>query len=217
MDTITLWEKFQTFRTQNPIEFTQEELERVERDILMPRKGVASDEYVDFLLWCEDLGSRQKCFAEFVEKVFPVSEYPKLLEVGCGKTARLSKILAKHGYQMTAMDPKVERFATEKDGVGCIADFFDWKKTELAEYDAVVAQEPCEATEHIVRACVNQKKKFVMALCGVPHKLLNGEWPQDAYAWYQYLQEIGGDACVLTDLKLGGGYVSHILYTPMVY
>ena len=80
---------------------------KVEEDIIKPRNGVVSDEYVDFMLWTKGLKTRQEYFAEYVEKFFPQETYHKLLEVGCGRTARLSELLAAKGYQMWAMDPQV--------------------------------------------------------------------------------------------------------------
>ena len=62
------------------------------------------DEYVDFNLWMRGLKSRQDYFADYISEKLPVEKYRKLLEVGCGKNPRVSKVLAEKGYQMTSMD-----------------------------------------------------------------------------------------------------------------
>ena len=50
-----LLEKFHTFCEENPLEFQEEQLRKVEDDIIKPRNGVVSDEYVDFILWTKGL------------------------------------------------------------------------------------------------------------------------------------------------------------------
>lgn len=210
-----LLEKFHTFCEENPLEFQEEQLKKIEDDIIKPRNGVVSDEYVDFILWTKGLKTRQEYFAEYVEKLFPQETYHKLLEVGCGRTARLSKLLATKGYQMWAMDPKVDpqvvSESAEVHNVSCRKARFTFEKTDITEFDGIVAQEPCEATEHIIRECVAKKKDFVISLCGVEHRLMNGEMPEDVFAWYHYLEEIGGDNCTLVRPKLIPGIMSHVM------
>ncbi len=200
--------QFQMFCVENPLGFDEDELSKIKRDIVTLGNGVKSDEYVDFVLWNKGLKTRQESFAEYIEKVLPKERYHKLLEVGCGKRARLSEYLVKAGYDMTGIDPKIEDSAGY---VRCIRGEFDWKSTDISEYDAVVAQEPCEATEHIVRACVQNRKNFVIFLCGTPHRLLTGEVLADVWEWYKYLLEIGGENCGLFNPKLIKGYESNIL------
>ncbi len=95
-----------------------------------------------------------------------------ILEVGCGSYPRLSLLLKAQGHSLTCMDPGAE--LVEEEGIEVRREAFDWESVDLGGYDFVVAQEPCEATEHIVRACTGQRVPFAMVLCGVPHALLCG-------------------------------------------
>ena len=49
---------------------------------------------------------------EFVIRHYPVSVYPRVLEIAAG-SGRLSRLLAHKGYQVTAMDPElvIDRYA----------------------------------------------------------------------------------------------------------
>lgn len=47
-----------------------EQFSKVKEDIINPRTGVVSDEYVDFILWTRGLKSRQEYFAEYIEKCY---------------------------------------------------------------------------------------------------------------------------------------------------
>ncbi len=204
-------EKFTFFCRENPFGFTEEQLHKIQADILKSDKRVVTDEYIDFLLWTKGLQSRQQYFATYLEKILPISKYRNLLEVGCGRNAALAKMLAEKGYCMTAMDPQL----TEEDSaifpVIGIRDSFVYDKVDLQEYDAVIAQEPCDATEHIVRACLEQRKNYVISLCGTAHRLINGEMPKDAYAWFEYLQQIVPDNSVLIYPDLIPGYLTPVL------
>ena len=202
-------EKFKLFCEENPLDFDKEQLKKVEGDILN-RKNVVSDEYVDFILWQKGLKSRQEYFCECVEKLFPLEKYPHLLEVGAGKNARLSKMLSEKGYRMTAIDPKIaessdfEKLKLQKDTFLCGI-------TDISSYDAIIAQEPCEATEHIIRACVKQEKDFFISLCGTPHTLINGETPETVFDWYQYLDEIAGESSLLFRMDMIPNYITYVI------
>lgn len=208
---VALAEKFLVFHEENPFGFSEEQLRKAETDITNPRNGIVSDEYVDFVLWTKGLKSRQEYFAGFVEKILPPVRYQKLLEVGCGRTACLSKLLAVKGYSMTAMDPQLMPESAAGHNISFRQDTFAFGKTDISEFDALVAQEPCEATEHIIRECTAKKKDFVIGLCGAPHRLMNGEMLEDVYAWYHYLEKTGGSNCVLITPDIIPGYVSHVI------
>lgn len=202
---------FQTFCEENPFGFLEEQLKKVEADIIKPKDGIVTDEYVDFILWTKGLKSRQEYFAEYVKEIFSNTSYKKLLEVGCGRRAGLSRLLLAEGYEMTAMDPQVILESVEGQNINCIKESFVFGQTDITEFDGIVAQEPCEATEHIIRECVDKKKDFIISLCGVAHPLMNGEMPEDVWAWYDYLEEIGGCNCVLVNPKIVPGYASYVI------
>lgn len=203
-------EDFLVFYKENPLDFTKEELKKVFDDIVNPRGGVVYDETVDFCLWKKNLKTRQQYMAEYVKSRFPKEQFPHLLEVGCGKRARLSELLVENGYQMTAMDPLVSRTEPERPELVCISECFDYKTTELSGYDAVIAQEPCEAAEHIIRACTVAGKPFCVSLCGAPHRLISGEEPESLAAWHERLLQTGNGGCRITKQDLIPGYISHL-------
>lgn len=220
---------FEKFYVTNPYDFSEEEFEKVRQDIEHPRKGVVFDEYVDFNLWTRGLKSRHTYFADYISKQLPINKYKKLLEVGCGRNPRVSRLLEQKGYIMTAMDPVIScEYMMEQKGdisngdgnmerirntskVDCIKAEFDFSKTDISDYDAIIAQEPCEATEHIVRACVEQEKDFIIALCGVPHVLINGVEPKNVEEWYEHLEEIGGENCFIINSKMVPGYFCPVM------
>ncbi len=197
------------YKKTNPHELTSQELESLEREVKKPESRHLSDRYCDFKLWCMKLPCRQESFANFIAKKLSKQPGAKILEVGGGRTGRLSRFLGEKGFQVTCIDPKIEM--TNAKGVKFIKAKFDYRKFDLSEYDYVVAQEPCEATEHIVRACINQEKPFIMSLCGVPHKLISGATPKDEREWYNYLLGIASEKMKLNYLSLDPITVTPIL------
>lgn len=195
-----IWYQFERFKKLNPCELTSLELIDLEKEIKKHCGDIHSDQYLDFLLWCNGYPSRQEIFANYLVKHLPQKPGTKILEVGCGRTARLSRILAEKGFQMTCIDPKVDSSCF--NGISSIKGKFDYRKFDLSEYNFVVAQEPCNATEHIIRACTNQDKPFIVSLCGVPHKLISGEMPKKLDDWYNYLWKIAKDKTQLITLSL---------------
>lgn len=175
------------YKESNPNELSEEQFRKLEHEIEYPKEEGISDEYFDFKLWCIDRPSRQEYFANFLSKKLLKHQGAKILEVGGGRTGRLSRMLAKKGFDMTCIDPKLE---FEGNEIKCIREKFDYKKFDLTSYDYVIAQEPCEATEHIVRACIAQDIPFFIILCGTSHRLISGKKPKTAREWYEYLENI---------------------------
>lgn len=177
---------FSTYRHINPHELSTKQLNDLEKEIKHLGKDLMSDQLLDFLLWSKGLPSRQESFANFVLKKLAKTSYKKILEVGGGRTARLSRIIAKAGYEVTCIDTIIEK-EFKSDNLTLIKDMFDYKTFDLSDYDFIIAQEPCDATEHVLLACKAQNKPFYMSLCGVPHKKLSGEIPKSCNDWYNYL------------------------------
>lgn len=202
-------EDFLAFSKENPLNFTTEELIKICEDLLEPRRGVIYDETVDFCLWKKGFKTRQQYMAEYVKKRFPKEQFPRILEVGCGKQARLSKLLVENGYKMTAMDPLVSLTETGMPGLTCFPESFDCKSTDISGFDAVIAQEPCEAAEHIIRACTLVEKPFCVSLCGAPHRLISGEEPETLAQWHEQLLRAGKGRCQISKLDFIPGYISH--------
>lgn len=188
------------YRKVNPNRLTQEQFAALEQEILHRREGTISDEYLDYKLWCQGLPSRQECFAAYLkDNILPAGKI-RILEVGCGRYAGLSVQLKKMGYRMTCMDPRAETAGAE--GIEVRRETFFYKNADLKDFDFVVAQEPCDATEHIVRACVSQKVPFIIALCGVPHERIGGGMPKDVYEWYAFLAKIDPNGTILECVEI---------------
>lgn len=199
--------RLEAYKKLNPNELTDQQFIKLEQEINNPRMTTISDEYVDFKLWCDGKPSRQEIFAKFIERKLAQHKGAKILEVGCGRTGRLSRILSEKGFIMTGIDPNLETASSEE--IEFIRGKFDYKKFDLTRFDYVVAQEPCDATEHVVRACTSKNVPFMMTLCGVPHRLISGHMPKDADEWYKYLIKIAGENVRLRYIKLDSiGYSS---------
>ena len=184
-----LGRSFILYKQVNPHELNDEQLSELEEELKKPVQKVFSDQYLDFLLWCRGLPSRQERLAEFVSKKLAKHPGIKILEVGCGRTARLSRMLSKKGFKVTCIDSVVEPNLMTDD-VNAIVGLFNHETFDLSEYDFVIAQEPCDATEHVVLACKKQNKPFFMSLCGVPHEKLSGGMPKDYNEWYSHLLKV---------------------------
>lgn len=186
--------RFKEYKELNPCKLTPQQMASLEVEIKHHNILRSSDEYVDFTLWMNNLPLRQERFAKYISRRLKNHPNAKLLEVGCGRLGRLSKLLAKEGFLMTGIDPKLEVSST--DTIRFYKQKFDCKTAILDDYDYVIAQEPCDATEHIIRACLNQNKPFMISLCGSPHKLISGENPKDVYDWFDCLVNIAPDKLV---------------------
>lgn len=192
---------FANYKQFNPHELSPKQLQDLEREIKNPDEDVMSDQLLDYLLWLRELPSRQESFAKFVSKKLAKHPGARVLEVGCGRTARLSRLLAKDGFSVTCIDTIVEP-ELMTNGVTAIKGIFNHETFNLSDYDFVIAQEPCDATEHVLLACKAQNKPFFMSLCGVPHKKLSGEMPKDYNDWYNYLLNVSDGYAKLIWLSL---------------
>lgn len=180
--------RIKDYKKSNPNELTSQQFIKLEKEIKSPRFGVISDEYVDFKLWNLGLPSRQERFAEYLLRRLPKKDGIRILEVGCGRTARMSRILGDKGFNITGIDPKVEISGTTN--IKIIKGKFDCNTFGISDYDFVIAQEPCDATEHVVRICTSHKLPFIMSLCGTPHRMISGYMPKDIEEWYENLLKI---------------------------
>lgn len=192
--------RIELYKQSNPNELSSQQFLKLQHEIENPRSDIKTDEYVDFKLWCNGLSSRQESFANYIAKKLSGKEGAKILEVGCGRTARLSRFLSEKGFCMTCIDSKLE--ISTHGNIEFIKKQFDYKKFDLTKYDYVIAQEPCEATEHIIRACLKQKVPFMIILCGAPHKLISGKKHKDVMEWYDYLINISSEEIRFRYIKL---------------
>ena len=79
------------------------------------------------------------------------------------------------------------------------------------KYDAIIAQEPCEATEHIIRLCTKEKKDFIISLCASPHRLINGKMPRSIDEWYEHLIAIDPNHTILIYPNMVPGYNTPVM------
>lgn len=155
------------------------------------------DEFIDFYDIILNKPSRWQAFRRYIETRFPKSDYSSVLDVGCGIFADLSLELISKGYNVSAIDPKV----TEIQNLKTIKDLFDFKTTDISSYNLLVGLEPCDATEHIIRSAISNKKAFCICLCGVPHNnIINGEPFKDLRKWIDYLLNI--DTSIIFEKKI---------------
>ena len=185
---------------QNPENLTVEQFQFIIEDIFGKEdKGTIHDETFDFFQWQYGLPGRQETFCKYIMYNYYKKYHGKnVLEVGCGRTAKLSKLLS-YNFRMTAIDPKLEikGYTSFSYIMGC----FD-KDMPIDKFELIIGLEPCDATEHIVRACIKARKEFVVALCGVPHDSIDGKKFDDVHEWYDYLVSIDKDYLELDRLNM---------------
>ena len=192
----------------NPNELSADQITKLKKEVNNPCSDFICDESVDFKLWTMGYPSRQESFANLVKKITNNKKL-KILEVGCGRTGRLARILSKEGLWVTGIDPKVE--IEEQENVKFIKEKFEYTTFDVSSYDFVIAQEPCDATEHIVRACIEKRVPFIISLCGTPHKLLSGNMPKTYQEWYNYLLGISRENMKLRYISLDPLTITPIL------
>lgn len=185
-------EKFQKYKLLNPNELTEKELrileKRVEKMNLSLLEKSHDDDCIDFYLYLKGYPSRQQIFAEYILNTKLKGKMGlEILEVGSGKHARVGKFLSKEGFNITCIDPKL--ITKSQKNLTCISEKFDYRKFDISKFDYVIAEEPCEGAEQVVRACVKANKPFTQTLCGEPHKLISGKRAKNAKVWYKELRK----------------------------
>ena len=96
---------------------------------------------------------------DFIIYTYPVCDYPRVLEIAAGN-GNFSDRLAKHGYKVTAMDPKMKY----KEGLSydVIKEPFS-HDTDISFYDLGIAIHPCGIHKDIISNFkVNEKAMFLM-------------------------------------------------------
>ena len=202
-------ELLKRYRIANPYLLDEDGFDKIIFDILAPRADMVYDEYVDFLLWNNQKPGRQEGFLHHLSNhLLPTfSSCRKILEVGCGRYAWLSRKLADMGYQVTAIDPRLSKDIRSTATLKLYSNAFhsyDQKCLQLASsQDLVLAQEPCDGTEQIVRACEQLEIPYYIVLCGAPHMRIDQVLPHTRDEWYGYLQELA-PAAQIEQIKIWG-------------
>ena len=203
---LTLLEKY---RNENPYQLDKSGFDKILFDIMTPRDDMVYDEYLDFLLWCSNMPGRQESFfTHLINSVLlDFSNCKKILEVGCGKNAWLANELAKNGYLVSCIDPALKNNSTFNKNLSCYNLYLDYKNgfclQLIRSQDLVIAQEPCDATEHIIRACELTKTPYYIILCGAPHMRTDQIMPNSVWDWYRYLKGHAHHG-ILKDTEIAG-------------
>ena len=179
---------FQEYKDVNPNELNEIEIRELERKLKNSEKGTVDDCCLEFFLWQNGERSRAESFADYVIKQLNGVVGLKILEVGAGRTASVSKILSTRGAIMTCIDPKLD-IGKEKN-ITYIKGKFDYRKFDINSFDYVIAQEPCEGAEHVIRACNKANKPYIVTLCGTPHKAISGKRFKNYSQYHQYLRDL---------------------------
>ncbi|MDR0850036.1 MAG: hypothetical protein LBN07_00950 [Christensenellaceae bacterium] len=188
----------------NPRQLSETEIQVLIEDFEAIKSGeldVPSELLYDFFAFGKLVPSRHTTFADDIASKYPAERFLRVLEIGAGKQCLLSKTLVKKGYYVTSMDPQIlidenraakKGFIVTKDYFRCDEFSPDSIGTDISSYDLIVAQQPCGATEHIIRQCLKNNKPFEIKLCGDAHPHLSGEEDDTLEEWYNYLSSIEG-------------------------
>ena len=96
---------------------------------------------------------------DFIVKNYPVSEYPRILEIASG-SGNLSSRLADLSYQVTAMDPRTRYNPNLNYDV--IAEPF-CSYTDISDYDLGISIHPCGIHKDIIQNFkLNEKALFLI-------------------------------------------------------
>lgn len=198
---MTIVDEFRSFLISKKAEDIDKKVKQFEEYVNGKLKSkVVYDELVDFIDLKMKRPTRWKSFARYIETRYDSNIYNKVLDVGSGIKPELSIELKNKGYDVTAMDPKIE----EVSGITCIKALFDYEKTSVLEYDLLVGLEPCMAAEHIVRSAISNNKPFVVSLCAAAHDSISGKKFKDMNEWWDYLVEVSnGKAYIENKIILG--------------
>ena len=161
---------------------------------------IPSELIYDFFAYGGLLPSRHELFADFITGKHLPKDFKRVLDVGAGKHCPLSEILATRGYLVKSIDPEIllndnsavqKGFIIEKGLFLCDEFAPDGIGTNISDFDLIVAMQPCQATEHIIRQCTKYNKPFVIKLCADSHPCLSGEENATFKQWFSHLESIG--------------------------
>ena len=172
---------------ENPNELSESQKAKLRRALSRQLNGTIPDELLDYMLWLQKKTSRTGEFYRYLAQRIDKFANRRILEVGCGRRALLARRLIEAGLDVDAIDPVLEiesdRFRKEA---------FEYTY-DLSQYGLVVAMEPCEATEIILRSCLANHVPCIVVACGSPHKAMNGMEFENCYYYWQYLRDISPD------------------------
>lgn len=124
---------------------------------------------------------------DFIVENYPVSEYPKILEIAAGN-GNLSSKLANLSYEVTAMDPRTRYNPNINYDV--IAESF-YQYTDISDYDLGIAIHPCGIHKDIIQNFKLNDKALFLIPCYVltcnNSELISYE---NEDVWLEYLETL---------------------------
>lgn len=119
-------------------------------------------------------------FAELIRQIHDL-EGKRILEVGAGVYPTLAERLVTDAGTIVCYDSRLTKHQSDTDKLKLVRKDFN-RKMKLDDYDLVVSLMPCKGAEHVLDACIEQDKDFVLGLCeGGPHG--------DCYDFYEDEEE----------------------------
>lgn len=124
---------------------------------------------------------------EFITEMFPVEEYPKVLEIASG-SGKFADFLAEKGYQVTAMDPRLEY--RDDASYEQLAECFN-EYTDISSYDLGIAIHPCGIHKAIINNfSYNEKALFLMPCCTFSCKNPELSYYNKNQSWLRRLEKL---------------------------
>lgn len=180
-------------------------------------------DFQDFMSEKVPLISCWGLFASYIRKNYPVKEFPNILDIGCGPMADTSLALLRYGYHVTSIDPRIESPETIKEmryqlkelqpnyplylnqinQLDIRKELFDYKKEDISDYQLLIGYTPCDATEHIIRGCLEEDIPFVISLCAAAHDAIDGTKFANYKEWWEYLSNIAPNETILETVYIG--------------
>lgn len=131
--------------------------------------------------------NRYEHFSKFIHAMYPNTK--KVLEVGCGG-GDLSILLTNLGYDVTAID-YIKYNNLERQGIKFNEEQFTLDY-DISEYDLIVGLHCCEATELVIRNCINNDKEFALVICE-KHQGLENKNIKTRNQYIKYLKKISNN------------------------
>ena len=124
---------------------------------------------------------------DFIVTNYPVSEYKNILEIAAG-SGILSSKLSSLGYQVTAMDPKINTISNGNYQI--LSESFT-EKTDISNYDLGIAIHPCGIHKDIIKNfTINEKALFLMPCYKITCDNSELIGYKDNEEWLDYLEKL---------------------------
>lgn len=139
------------FKLETPINFVGNEdgdlwTNEVEEILNVPARKVRYNKY--------------EHFSKFINAMYP--DYKNILSVGCG-LGEETYLLSKLGYNVTGIDSNP---CSPSHNINFRRQTFTLD-TDITDYDLITGLHCCDASEKIIRNCLNNDKEFVVTLCEI--------------------------------------------------